>query len=290
MQPTRFDRISKAFAGKPLLRSRALATSAAAANGSAPADTAQGTRPTPDAERGPTMLFVQTFQSGTIAPKEDAEGRYTLTLEAGTGQTVYFSNRPDRIVGANPTPQFLEGLGFPPDNPPNAALVVETAPGESDVAVVELFNPTYDPETLGVSYEVAVLANWQYELDMELQEAPTDLAALAPSFGAARLFIDDCPDGTMICYRPNVPFNEWWENRVLNDPSEIVGTISNGDHDGFCYNWEWMECLPCQPWIHNLHDSYFWWTEECNDRFPQQCENSCQVWGLCTTSGGGRCY
>ena len=76
------------------------------------------------------MLFIQSFQSGSVVPKDGAEGRYTLTLEQGLGHTIYFSDRPDRIVGAPRPPQFLEGLGFPDDNPPNAALVVETADGQ----------------------------------------------------------------------------------------------------------------------------------------------------------------
>ncbi len=48
------------------------------------------------------MLFVQSFQSGSIAPVDGAEGRYTVTLEQGLGQTIYFSDRPERIVGTEP--------------------------------------------------------------------------------------------------------------------------------------------------------------------------------------------
>src|SRR5215207_830875 len=215
VEPVRFDRIAKLFAGRRLSRREALTTSGAglaaaslgalAAAGLSPAATAQdATPPAPDAEpnagHGPTMLFVQTYQSGSIVPTDGIDGRYTLTLEQGHGQTIYFSDRPDRIVGATDTPRFLEGLGFPADNPPNAALVVETAPGETDVAVVELFNPLYDPVSRGVTYEIEVLGNWQASLELALSEVPTDLAALAPSFGAAHLFIDDCPDEEVYCY------------------------------------------------------------------------------------------
>ncbi|MEZ4507826.1 MAG: hypothetical protein R2848_18695 [Thermomicrobiales bacterium] len=45
-----------------------------------------------------------------------------------------------------PTDRFLEGLGFTPVNPPNAAAVVRTPEGERDVLVVELFNPVYTRE------------------------------------------------------------------------------------------------------------------------------------------------
>ena len=78
------------------------------------------------------FLFVQSFRSGSVAPKEGEDGRYTLTLEQGLGQTIYFANRPAREVGTVPTPEFLEGLGFDPDNPPNAALVISDGAGTTD--------------------------------------------------------------------------------------------------------------------------------------------------------------
>ena len=133
MDQKRFDRISEALAQRRLSRRRVIARPVATQDATPvpPADP-------PDGDHGPEMLFVQTYHSGTIASVDGANGRYTLTLEAGTGQTIYFSARPERLVGTNPTPQFLEGLGFSEDNPPNAALVVETAPGETDIAVVEL--------------------------------------------------------------------------------------------------------------------------------------------------------
>src|SRR5262249_44072488 len=68
--------------------------------------------------------FVQSFEGGTNAPKAGVDGPYPVTLDHGLGQTLYFADRPSRDVGAVPTPQFLHGLGFAADNPPNAALVV----------------------------------------------------------------------------------------------------------------------------------------------------------------------
>jgi hypothetical protein len=202
MDARRFDRISKLFAQR-----RAIAQ--------------EGTPTPPDQlDHAPELLFVQSFRAGAVAPKEGADGRYMLTLEAGSGQTVYFSERPDRVVGAHPTDQVLDRLGFPDDNPPNAALVFETAPGDTDVAVVELFSPVYDAATGGVTYEVAPLANWQTELEVGLQEAPADLVTVAPSFGAAHLFIDgllDCPDGRIRC----IDLNQGVENR-RHDPQRVA--------------------------------------------------------------------
>lgn len=181
MDPRRFDRISKLFANRRLSRRQAIATGGAglATLATGPIATAQDA--TPDAETVPgdawsgektTYLFVQSFHGGSITPTDDVEGRYTVTLNQGTGQTISFGDRPSRDVGVTDTPEFLEGLGFSDDNPPNAALIVETESGETDIAVVELFNPTYDPETRGVTYEVEVLDAWQEDLDLGLREEP----------------------------------------------------------------------------------------------------------------------
>ncbi len=287
MNQSRVDRIAKVFADRKRSRRQAVDQGGAglAVEGVAvsvlPAAAAPEATPeaTPDptgavGDRGPTMLFVQTYQAGTIAPVEGSAGRYTLTLEAGSGQTVYFSDRPDRIVGANPTSAFLEGLGFPDDNPPNAALVVETAPGEIDVAVVELFAPAYDPVGQGVTYEIEVLANWQSSLEMGFSEAPTDLAALAPNFGSAQLFIDDCPDADMTCHSDFVVRNP--------ETARYYGTIGNAEHDGYCYSWGAVACLPCRPWFGSKLDAYRYWNEQCNQRFPD-CYGHCAALNVCSS-------
>lgn len=261
MNSTHVDRISKAIAQHCVDR-RQPATPVADLSA-------------PDAERGPTMLFVQTYQSGSIAPIAGSLGRYTLTLEEGSGQTVYFSDRPDRIVGSESTPIVLEALGFLPDNPPNAALVIETAPGESDVAVVELFSPSYDPMNRTVTYEAGVLANWTSDLDVGFTEAPTDLALLVPTFGNAQLFIDDCADMPMECVdRSNVD-------------GPAIATIDNKEHDGFCYSFAYGACLPCQPWYRQRVDAFTYWTNQCNSRFSD-CHGTCVPRSVCSDVIGCR--
>ncbi len=199
MDATRFDSLAKLLAGR-FSRRRALsgggAGLAAGVLAGGQFTPAQAQDATPDAERdGPTMLYIQSFQAGSVVPKDGAEGRYTLTLEQGLGHTVFFSDRPDRIFGSMPTPRFLAELGFPDDNPPNAALVVEAAEGQTEVAVVELFDPTYDEASRTATYEVAVLAEWEREGSQAgeagFSETTADLATLLPTFGAAHLFIDD---------------------------------------------------------------------------------------------------
>jgi len=256
MNATRLDTISKLFATRRSRR-QALAQAGAglaAAVGAAglahrTATAAQDEAATPSAaasaeNEGPVFLFLQAFQAGSVAAKEGSEGRYTLTLEQGLGHTVYFSDRPDRIVGATPTPQFLQGLGFPDDNPPNAALVVETAEGQTELAVVELFDPSYDEATRTATYEVAVLAEWERAGEAGFTETAADLSAFGATFGAAHLFIDDCPNGGVTCY--------------AGDPSTEIVSRGSLSGIGFCWHWDLACCKPCDPNWYNT------WALECD--------------------------
>ncbi len=180
MDASHFDRVARLFADRRISRRAAMrqggvglaAAGLAAAGLSAAA--AQDATPAPSGEKGeddPTFLFVQSFQAGTLVPKEGSSDTFALTLEQGLGHTVYFSDRPERIVGAASTATFLTQFPFGEDNPPNAALVVETSPGETDVVVVELTAPAYDEATHTASYEAKLLADYQ-ELGTTFQEEP----------------------------------------------------------------------------------------------------------------------
>jgi len=276
LDASRFDLVAKLFASHRLTRRQALTQSGSGIAAGAlaalhlAADThAQGTpqaTPVQGSQRdAPEMLFVQAFRSGGITPAEGAQGRYTLTLEQGLGYTVYFSDRPDRIVGANPTPQFLQGLGFPDDNPPNAALVVETEDGQTEIAVVELFSPVYDEATHTATYEVAVLAEWERAGDMTFVESTADLAEMLPRFGAAHLFIDDCPDAEIWCSRDGVN----------------VGSFGVRGH---CYSWSEIACLPCDPWWEYVRDAMWYWPQYCDNAFPHECNGNCVPHGVCSSN------
>lgn len=279
----RFDEISKRFAERRLSRRQTVLAGAAmagsAAVGHVTTHAAQESSPEAVPVGGgqggeKTMyLFVQTFQSGSIAPAEGVSGRYTVTLEQGTGQTIYFADRPSRDVGTTPTPQFLEGLGFPEDNPPNAALLVETEAGESDIAVVELFNPLYHPQDRGVTYDVEVLANWQDDLELGFRDAPADLATLAASFGTAHLLIDDCPSSTSVgCL------------------TTAYGGISIAPltDAAACYN-PGYGCVPCEPYGNNQPSAcatHAYWTDQCNSALDL-CDGQCRAVFGPTFSGCG---
>jgi hypothetical protein len=254
MDSTHFDRIARLFARRHSRRA-ALAQAAAgtlAAAGLTQTARAQDATPaTGETGEETEYLFVQSFRSGTIAPKAGEDGTYTLTLEQGLGQTIYFSDRPERVVGAAPTAKFLDGLGFSQENPPNAALVVEPAVGETDIAVVELFNPVYDETTHTATYDAKLLEDWQQTLAVSFAEEPIDLAALAPTFGAAHLFIDDC---------------ENWNNcyTIEYSGSHKAGPIPGGS-TGTCWSFDNWTCLPSNSPCNGPSKDHF--DNLCNDAY-----------------------
>lgn len=264
-----FDRITKRLAQRKLSRRQAIATGSTtiaaglAATGFS-STSAQNATPVATLEESASdassYLFVQSFQSGSITPTDGQDDRYTVRLDHGLGQTIYFGDRPSRDVGTAPTPQFLDGLGFLEDNPPNAALLVENGEGETDIAVVELFSPVYDPDTHGITYDVTVLESWQDDLEMGLQDAPAGLATLAPEFGTAHLFIDDCSDRVIDCCT-NVLCGETGCECV-----DLIGTIGPV---GYCWHVGDFCCNPCT----GDPASY---SQQCNATFSD-CDGQCEA-------------
>jgi hypothetical protein len=213
MDATFFDRLVRHL-GVRTNRRTALGTSLAAlalggrdrlAAGQATPTAAPGASPT--AESGvPEFMFVQTATSGrgevnpsVSTPTTDSTptpggASFLLTLEDHPGLTVYFSDRPDRVVGATRTQEFLDGLGFGAENPPNAALVAEFERGQG-VVVLELIEPVYDASTGTLVYGAEALAGYQGE-SLTPVVAEQIAARLPATFGPAALFIDACADLT----------------------------------------------------------------------------------------------
>ena len=107
----------------------------------------------------PTFLYTQTAHSGTLSP-ETADGRRILTLNDVSPTTVYFSERPDRETGHQPTAEFISDWNYSEDsfadNPPNAALDIIGENSQS-IAIVELMGARYDAQNKTLEYEVIVL-------------------------------------------------------------------------------------------------------------------------------------
>jgi hypothetical protein len=175
-------------------------------------------------EKNTTFIFVQNAQSGSLIPVEGEENLYKLTLMSVSPQTIAFSDRPERIVVQVPMQRFLDGLCFSRENPPNAALEILDADEDEDVAVVELFDPIYDNESQTLQYNVSFLEKPDHSYAKFNERADK---SLPETFGAASLFIDDCPDGHVGC-----------QNAV----SGICGRIDTG----CCWNWNMFHCDPCE--------------------------------------------
>lgn len=138
--------------------------------------------------------------------------------------------RPERIAGLVPTEEFLTGgadggrPGFTPADPPNAALVL---PGDR-ILIVELIEPTHDVTTGQARFQLRVLDDVP-EVDLQLESEPLRARDVVGEFAAASLFIDDCPDGQVIC----------------SDADGVsVGTTPDSGNMGFC--WNFACCEPCE--------------------------------------------
>ena len=181
----------------PLTRRKALAaamTGVGVAVVGAASVRAQGATPvaTPvTTDNEAAFLFVQAaFSAGSFEPNDD--GTYQLTLGSAPEQTIYFSDRPARIVGAMPTERFLAVLGFEPSDPPNAALVIEVDAENTDVIVLELLDPVYDPAVATLTYTVTVLEGFEQleSTSIGFVEQPLNEDSLPAQFGPCSLFID----------------------------------------------------------------------------------------------------
>jgi hypothetical protein len=218
-------------------------------------------------------MFVETFASGRAevnpgvgtptadgTPVPGGGAPLLLTLEGHTGQTIYFSDRPDRIVGAVPTETFLGQLGFSAANPPNAALVAEFEAGQG-VVVLELIEPSYDAESGTLTYGAAILEGYRGG-NLAPVTAAQVTERLPAVFGASALFIDTygdiCPDVTG-CYR----------SAYGGGQQEYMGLIAGGPY-AMCYSWSDGNCLPCTSTWSDLD-------ELCNGAYPE-CSENCVAW------------
>ncbi|MGC4105073.1 MAG: hypothetical protein QM753_01805 [Thermomicrobiales bacterium] len=256
----RFDSLSRVLAGRTTRRSVMRTGSAAVAGGATlaafgahaaaqdatPAATPLASPVAETTEQVP-FLFVQSASSATFAQAGDGGG-HRLTLKGHTGGTIYFSDRPERVFGEAPTQQFLDGLGFSPDNPPNAAIVTTNTDGSGDVLIVELTDPVFDAASGELSYGVSALETYTGDGLAFAARQQQDLS-LAADLGTTSLFIDDCSDKTIDCY------------------TGCNANVGNLGKQGMCYKWNLVECVPC-------HGGWSGTADQCNETFSE-CNGDC---------------
>jgi hypothetical protein len=276
--PHRFDAFTRSFATRLSRRTALQATGLGLATGLAGARVAaQNATPlaTPagDEIEDPSFLFVQTATGGTFTanpnagtpvadgtPTPGGGGDYLLTLHGHHGGTVYFSDRPERQFGDAPTQAFLDGLGFSPTNPPNAALVTQTEDGTEDVAVLELLTPTYDEAAGTLTYGARILSEYEGDgLDHVAAQQQDD--ALPATFGRSSLFIDSCADVTECLAYGGHTVNE--QPVAVN-----VGGFPGG-YRTMCWHLGDFVCHPCNKQYTNAD-----FDAMCNSAYPQ-CNGAC---------------
>lgn len=264
MDAGRFDAFARSFSTRRSSRRSAIA---GLASGMAATTLGAGARAqdaTPAAESDhQQFLFVQLAEAGSWAPSPDETGVYLLTLTGTSSQTIFFSDRPQRIVGTVPTQRLFETLGFTPENAPNAAVVVHDETGERDVLVVELFDPAIqqsfgDDASTAVIYRARVLEAFAGD-NLETWQIEQDDDQLDHTFSDISLFIDDCADLN-------------WCNGLdytRDNHTRTMGPLPSGPV-GMCWNWDRLECRPC-----NGAETQFYY-DLCNQRVDG-CKNTCQA-------------
>ena len=262
MDARRFDALTRQFSSARTSRRAAIAGITAGVASTALGAKAQDATPVAEGEHQ-EFLFVQIADQGTWTPSLDENGVYLLSLAGASNQTIFFSDRPQRIVGTVPTTRLFETLGFTPDNAPNAAIVAHDETGQRDVLVVELFDPTIE-ESFGESsstilmYKARVLEafagdnleTWQIEQnDDQLDHTLSDVS----------LFIDDCPDLNS-CNGLDY---------TRDNHTRTMGPIPGGPV-GTCWDIDRLECRPC-----NGAETQFYY-DLCNQRV-EGCNRTCQA-------------
>lgn len=288
MDGRRFDSLTAAFARRRTRRSALRGAGLAALFGGVAGfrgTTAQEATPAahPDGSgSAPILLFVQTATGGGFSPNPHVgtpavEGTptvgggaaYLLTLEGHHGATIYFADRPDRIFGDWPTQQFLDTLGFTPDNPPNAALVIETdEDAEDEVIILELIEPTFDESAGTLTYGATVIGAYAGK-PLTAIVADQSVELVPERFGRASLFIDDLQQQSDCqvtgCVVPNV------QGTGISGGFDIPG----GPYDGYYRNVDDVVFGYCTP----MPGSEYQLNEICNE--DPRCER---------LGGGAPCY
>ena len=209
------------------------------------------------------FLFVQSFASGSIVPVAGKDDFFTLTLNGANSQTVFFSDRPERVFGLAPTTAFLDGLGFTPDNPPNAALMVKTEQGDDDVLIIELFDPQWDEASAILTYSVHVLSDYQASGLAFAALQQTDFQ-LSEQFGEGGLFVDSCAPGRVYCHQFS--------------PNGGMGTlVGRSGLTPFCFEQSTSRCLPCSGAGVICAEAY---PTQCIDLSGEQPRTRCGAQGI----------
>ncbi len=134
------------------------------------------------------FLFIQGAHSGSLSEVNSTTS--TLKLGEVSDRTILFSDRPDRIVGSVNTTDFIGNWSIGPNNfavdPHNAVLILDDVIEQrQDLAVIEPYNPVYDPEANTLKYDITA--------ENATTTTTTASINLPGEFGQSTLVIDQVP-------------------------------------------------------------------------------------------------
>ncbi len=143
---------------------------------------------TPPAESALDLLVVQSFDSGRLAPEAGSTDLATLAFEQPLRDALYFSERPNRVVGSYATEELLEIVRQAGPDPVNAALIADLEAGGEVQVVVELLQGEIN--TAGtVNYAVRLLGEADHT-SLALEESSLSELVEPIQLGRGHLFID----------------------------------------------------------------------------------------------------
>ena len=120
----------------------------------------------------PEFFTIQHAQSGLIYVIN--ETTYSLELNDVSDKTILFADRPDRFVMYETTTNFIENWSVGKDsfavNAPNAGIIVNNNEGQQNTAIIELFDPIYDPDKRTLKYDVTTDNSTSIELPSEFRQ------------------------------------------------------------------------------------------------------------------------
>jgi len=172
-------------------------------------------------------LFVQNGTSGTFIANGD--GNYTLSINGIASQTIYFSDRPVRKTGQVEMQKFLDTMCFGSSNPPNAAIEIMNGTEDSDVIIVELFDPIYNNNAATLQYTAHILKDANHSIASFNERNDVSIPT---SFESVALFIDDCSDITVDCGIVIGRADDYSGNLIYKTAGQVT----------CCQCWSWGEC------------------------------------------------
>jgi hypothetical protein len=193
--------------------------------------------PSPAADASVSLLYVQYAGQTMLVP--GTADVHTLVMTGVRPQTIYFSDRPNRITGAMPLATFVDSFATMfATSAPNASLIghLESGGHEEEAVVVTLLSATYDEAAATLTYEVRLL-DAELITDVAFEQEPLTVFDAAREYAEASLFIDNVNQYLTHC-------ETIWNGEGCNGPDccpqtcAELGTTYVMSDPSYCHNYD----------------------------------------------------